>query len=181
MGWSSDEPRRIAEIDVEPAERGSEAVTGRLLIASARPVVKETAAALVGGSPFEGRPFALCKKLEREPVGADIAIVALHVDADASSGGQVARDRNQRDAARVRDVEIDPQGIRHEFRATANSALNRDLDGGYAERGPQQTTQCRAAGDPSAPQLIRTETGSAGMFGGRETGGKVSDLGVAVR
>src|SRR5436190_1240717 len=96
----------------------------------------DAAARRPAGEPLlhgKARPFTWRQELPGQPVGADLAVAVLDIDADARPSRQIAGNRHQRDVARMRDVEIDARRVQGELGTSAHPLAERDVGSVDAE------------------------------------------------
>ena len=127
------------------------------------------------GKLSERRPLAGREKLPREAIGADGAVAALDVDADAHAVG----DADDRDASRMRHVEIERRAGARELRPTARAALNLDPCRRNVQRLTEHPAKRPTAGDPSPAQRFAAEPRRACVLGRREQCRHSLDVGGA--
>jgi KDO2-lipid IV(A) lauroyltransferase len=113
---------RIRKVDVELPKGRDEAVARRLAHRFlARPIAQKPLPSEILWQVRKRCLFPWREELPCEPVGADLAVAVLDIDADARLPGEIAGNRHQRDAAGVRDVEIDARRDVGELGTTAHA------------------------------------------------------------
>ena len=177
----SDEARRSAEIHLDMPKGRKQPVSGCLAHCFlARPVPKEGAAALVGPEATDRGAFRSGQELARQSIGSEFTCHALNIDADAHGASVRTEDADQRYAAGVRDVEVEPGVAAAELGATSRPANNRHLGGTRAQREAENFSQRSPARDPSLAQRIGAKASSARVLGRRERRGECCDRRVRV-
>ena len=162
-----DEPRRLRQLHVEPAERRDEAVARRLAHRLlARPVAHEALAPLPQVEIRERRSLCRGQEFAREPINAHVAVEALDVDADAGVCRESPVDPDQRDAARVRDVEVDAGTGVQELGSPAHAAADLDRGRRDPERVAEQKPQHCTTHDPPPAKLVCSKPLRARLLGG---------------
>ena len=175
---SADETRARLKIHFDLPERRQQAVARRLAHRFlAGPVPEEAAAAIVGLEAGDRGVFRRRQELPGEAVVSDHPRRELDVDADARVASLRAPQADQRHAAGVRDVEIEPGVESVEPRATPVPARNWDVGGRHRERVAEYRAQRRATGDPASAQGVSTKARGAGVLRRRQQRSNLLDLG----